>query len=790
MVARVIVKGTVSDPFPITNGVKLGCVIAPTLFSLMFAAMLFKALSATEAGITARYRCDGRVFDLRRLKVLEAQVRDFLYADDCALAALSEPDLQELASCLSTVEVEQVQETHKQENLILRIIAYWHACKSLVKDLRKAYKEKDWMNSIKKHLYWCAMSTSQGFGELSVQLYESPSVPVEQHKAGDVRSTLSSSIQALSPGNASPNYGDPTERLKTIPSKQPTRVTSIAPTPTARSARPTRPSIFRYGEALEGLPPDVGTRRWVLPLTGNDIPKCNVDPLVPVRLRVQAEIHEPKLKSTDNAIAFWQGNADELPLLGKHVRKLFLAQVCRASVFQYCWGHCQCRTGNSRPSTHPMSGELRLCPFRGVFKEGIASRGCSYPKHALKHFLDIPKTSRAGLQVPDIPDVLHSEHIWDKRGVFIQDVHLGEELPVLGGEAYVACDFRGQKAAILFSRASAQSAEHSALQEGISTCREVDGHGNVGRRCQSGQQVLSEASEQIRQPDHKYYDQVHRQLYCCELDWVDFVVYFGQVLHTVHKVHGDTRPNLATAVANLPVSTAVLPPSAPLADGLYQFQPKWDLQGRAFGRHNVERAGRQVPPPVRERPPTAGGDSPTSPTATTELEQDLIDISDSIGDLSLEIGAMGPEEEPGTPAPGDDEPTPPMRGRRNAAQGRRGRRRYTPAFSTEEQRERILRLRERRTERLQDLFHAMTLEELQTIVLKVVDKQPAVLLDILDVDMQRGLLRMLQVALQVAALQEAEALQVEVEYVTEPQIHGAGKCCYCRTAIFVDLSKM
>ncbi|KAI8517513.1 hypothetical protein Bbelb_035300 [Branchiostoma belcheri] len=32
----------------------------------------------------------------------------------------------------------------------------------------------------------------------------------------------------------------------------------------------------------------------------------------------------------------------------------------------------------------------------------------------------------------------------------------------------------------------------------------------------------------------------------------------------------------------------------------------------------------------------------------------------------------------------------------------------------------------------------MTLEELQTLVLKVVDKQPAVLLDILDVDVQRG----------------------------------------------------
>lgn len=44
--------------------------------------------------------------ELRRLKartkVLEALERDFLFAEDCSLAALNEPNLQELASCLST----------------------------------------------------------------------------------------------------------------------------------------------------------------------------------------------------------------------------------------------------------------------------------------------------------------------------------------------------------------------------------------------------------------------------------------------------------------------------------------------------------------------------------------------------------------------------------------------------------------------------------------------------------------------------------------------------------------
>ena len=97
MFCRVIENGDASDPFPVSNGVKQGCVLAPTLFSLLFAQMLSAALSQTEAGVKIHYRTDGDVFNLRRLKsytkVTRAIVRDFLFADDCALAAHSEVDL-------------------------------------------------------------------------------------------------------------------------------------------------------------------------------------------------------------------------------------------------------------------------------------------------------------------------------------------------------------------------------------------------------------------------------------------------------------------------------------------------------------------------------------------------------------------------------------------------------------------------------------------------------------------------------------------------------------------------
>ena len=43
MLAWVQNDGEFSDPFPVTNGVKQGCVLASTVFSMMFSAMLTDA---------------------------------------------------------------------------------------------------------------------------------------------------------------------------------------------------------------------------------------------------------------------------------------------------------------------------------------------------------------------------------------------------------------------------------------------------------------------------------------------------------------------------------------------------------------------------------------------------------------------------------------------------------------------------------------------------------------------------------------------------------------------------
>ena len=98
MQAQVQDNGETSEPFHVTNGVKQGCVLAPTLFSLVFSAMLTDAFRDGDVGIDLRYRTDGKLFNLRRLqaktKVKTDIIRDFLFADDCALNAGSEADMQ------------------------------------------------------------------------------------------------------------------------------------------------------------------------------------------------------------------------------------------------------------------------------------------------------------------------------------------------------------------------------------------------------------------------------------------------------------------------------------------------------------------------------------------------------------------------------------------------------------------------------------------------------------------------------------------------------------------------
>ena len=98
MLARVQNDGEFSNPFPVTNGVKQGCILASTLFSMMFSAMLADAYQDGDNGIPIRYRFDGKLFNLRRLqsksKMQKEVLDEFLFADDMAKGAPTEEKMQ------------------------------------------------------------------------------------------------------------------------------------------------------------------------------------------------------------------------------------------------------------------------------------------------------------------------------------------------------------------------------------------------------------------------------------------------------------------------------------------------------------------------------------------------------------------------------------------------------------------------------------------------------------------------------------------------------------------------
>ena len=100
-------EGDLSEPFPISNGEKQGCVLAPTLSSIFF-SMILKQVSEDlkdEDGVYVRYNLDGSLFNLRRLqahtKTHERLIRDLLFADDAALVVHTERALQCITSCFA-----------------------------------------------------------------------------------------------------------------------------------------------------------------------------------------------------------------------------------------------------------------------------------------------------------------------------------------------------------------------------------------------------------------------------------------------------------------------------------------------------------------------------------------------------------------------------------------------------------------------------------------------------------------------------------------------------------------
>ncbi|XP_076030429.1 uncharacterized protein LOC143018730 [Oratosquilla oratoria] len=112
----VLNNGNSSKPFKATSGVKQGCVIAPTLFTIFIVAIFNIIRDDLPPGIEISYSTDGKLFNLARLKnktkTITKSILEFQYADDNCVAALKEDHLQQILNAFN----------HAYTNLGLSII--------------------------------------------------------------------------------------------------------------------------------------------------------------------------------------------------------------------------------------------------------------------------------------------------------------------------------------------------------------------------------------------------------------------------------------------------------------------------------------------------------------------------------------------------------------------------------------------------------------------------------------------------------------------------------------------
>ena len=105
MQAQVVQAQVASDKFPVQNGVKQGCVLAPTLFSLYLGAMLEVAFKDVSEGVYIQTRHGANLFKVSQFKAKTLTtrflVREMLFADDSALVAHTAEDMQMLVDCFA-----------------------------------------------------------------------------------------------------------------------------------------------------------------------------------------------------------------------------------------------------------------------------------------------------------------------------------------------------------------------------------------------------------------------------------------------------------------------------------------------------------------------------------------------------------------------------------------------------------------------------------------------------------------------------------------------------------------
>ena len=106
MMANISVGDKISESFSVTNWVKQGSVLAPTLFSIFLSAMLDEAFRDMGDGIYIQSRQSADLFNVAHFRTKTKTTRILmLFADDSALVAHSAEGMQKIVDAFSDASV-------------------------------------------------------------------------------------------------------------------------------------------------------------------------------------------------------------------------------------------------------------------------------------------------------------------------------------------------------------------------------------------------------------------------------------------------------------------------------------------------------------------------------------------------------------------------------------------------------------------------------------------------------------------------------------------------------------
>ena len=107
MKAEVTVDGAITPEIEVTNGLRQGCTIAPTLFNLYFNLVMGQWRTRCHSfGTEVHYKCGGKLVGERTRRPLKTTVTELQFADDAALVCSSREGVERSARVLDQVASE------------------------------------------------------------------------------------------------------------------------------------------------------------------------------------------------------------------------------------------------------------------------------------------------------------------------------------------------------------------------------------------------------------------------------------------------------------------------------------------------------------------------------------------------------------------------------------------------------------------------------------------------------------------------------------------------------------